>query len=235
MGRSFLPVGDDAMLSFALNFSTLLTANYAAYDVAQAVATTYAAKYNTYKSALAAAKAPETRGNATVLAKKTAKNDLIDYTRQVARTIGNDMNVTDAQRQALGLTIRKVKPTPVPAPSARPAMELVSMVGRTATVNVYDSSSRTKRGKPASALGAKLYTFVGDAYPTDPTLWAYQGDYTKTKCEIVFDDYVENGAQVWVCAAWYNRKGETGPISVPLTTNVQGGGSSVAGKLKIAA
>ncbi len=38
MGRSFLPTTDDGLLSFALNFSTLLTANYEAYGIAQSIA-----------------------------------------------------------------------------------------------------------------------------------------------------------------------------------------------------
>lgn len=71
MGRWFLRVNDDASLSYPFNFSTLLTANSAAYHIDQSVAASYAGKYGTYKIMLAAAKAPKTRGNATMLAKNT--------------------------------------------------------------------------------------------------------------------------------------------------------------------
>jgi hypothetical protein len=47
MHRTFLPTGDNELYNWALNFSTLLTANYAAYTLPQSVATTYSSKFNT--------------------------------------------------------------------------------------------------------------------------------------------------------------------------------------------
>lgn len=132
------------------------------------------------------------------------------------------------------MAIRKVKPTPIPAPTARPGMDLVAVVVRTVTVNIHDSASSTKRRKAAGATAAFVYTYVGESYPTDPTLWQFQGPATKSTYEIVFPDSVASGAQVWICAAWMNRRGETGPVSVPITTNIQGGGMS-ASSMKIAA
>lgn len=235
MGRSFLPVGDEALAAFALNFSTLLTANYASYGIDQTVATTYAQNYDTYIAALALAKQPSTRGNATVLGKNNTKIALTALTRQIARTIGNNMNVTDAQRQSLGLVIRRAKPTPIPAPTNQPTMNIVSVSVRTVNLKIHNGSAR-KRGKAAGAIGAKVYSFIGDGYPSDPTTWAYQGDATKSKFAITFSDSVAGGSQVWMCCAWYNRKGQTGPISVPISTNLQGGGTSSSTEpMKIAA
>lgn len=235
MGRSFLPTADKALAAFSLNFSTLLTANFAAYGLPQSTAASYGIFYDTYNAALTAAQQPPTRGNATVLAKNSAKKNLIILTREIARTIVNNMNVNNAQRQELGLTIRKIKPTPVPAPSTRPSVDISSVSVRTVTVHIHDGPA-DKRGKAAGAIGAKVYSYIGDSYPSDPTLWAYQGDSTKSKYPIAFPDSVASGTQVWVCAAWYNRKGETGPVSVPITTNLQGGGAgATSSSMKIAA
>ena len=83
-------------------------------------------------------------------------------------------------------------------------------------------------GKPDGAVAAWVYSFVGTNYPTDPTEWDFQGATTRSTHEIVFPDSVANGAQVWICAAWINAKQEAGPVSVPITTNVQGGGMAQA-------
>ncbi len=235
MARSYLPDTDDGLLSFALNFSTLLSANYTQYFVPESIAQAYAARFNSYRTKLEAAQAPETRGRATVLAKNIAKKDLVDNTRQIARMINNDMRINDNQRQALGLTIRKTHPTPVPAPSVRPGVDLVGVSVRTVTVHIHDSASSSKRGKPEGVLGAKVYTYVGPDYPSDPALWAYEGDVTRSTHEITFPDSVAAGAQVWICAAWYNRRGETGPVSMPITTNIQGGGMAQQQEMKLAA
>lgn len=164
-------------------------------------------------------------GGAHLAIKDAKKRELDAMARELVRIIQAYPPLTDDQRRELKITVRKSR-TPVPAPTARPMVEVASVVVRTVTVNVYDPTSATKRNKPAGSVGAKLYTFVGANYPSDPGLWDYQGDFTKSKCEITFADSVPSGAQVWVCAAWYNRKGETGQPSVPITTNIQGGGAS---------
>ena len=233
MPRTFLPTSDNGLLTFTANFSTLLVNNYAAYDIAQAVATEYAGTFETYQDALTASTAPETRGNATVLAKNTAKKLLIASTRAIARTIGNDMNITNAQRQALGLTIRKT-PSPIPAPAVRPGVDLVSVDGRTVTVRIHNSAVVTKRGKPATILASSIYSFVGANYPSDPTTWTFQGQTTKDTFEIVFPESVAAGSQVWITATWLNAKTETGPLAVPISAFVQYGVSS-SSKMKIAA
>lgn len=234
MRRTFLPTGDNSLYNFTLNFSTLLTANFAAYGLANSVATTYSSKFNTYKNALIAAKSDATRGKQTVYVKNQAKKDLIGYTRLVAGQINRTMTVTNAQRTELGLIVPK-KPTRQGPPTTRPATELVSASMRDVTVRMWDDSTEYKRSKAPNTIGAKVYSFVGTDYPSDPTLWAYQGDATRGKYTITFPDTVPSGAQVWICCAWFNRKGETGPISIPISTNVQGGGSQQQGELKIAA
>jgi hypothetical protein len=234
MNRTFLPTGDNSLYNWALNFSTLLTANFAAYGLAQSMASTYSSKFNTYKTALTAAKSDATRGKQTVYVKNQAKKDLISYTRLVAGQISRTVSVSNAQKTELGLIVRK-KPSRQPAPTTRPKTAIETQVMRTLGIRIWDDSTEYKRAKAPNTLGAKVYTFVGSDYPSNPTLWAYQGDATRGKYEIVFPDTVPSGAEVWVCCAWYNRKGETGPISLPISTTIQGGGSQQEAEMKIAA
>ncbi|MCC6423213.1 MAG: hypothetical protein IT447_07005 [Phycisphaerales bacterium] len=99
-----------------------------------------------------------------------------------------------------------------------------------------DSAVSNKRGKPAGATAAWVWTFVGTNYPTDPAAWQFQGSATKARHEITFSDSVASGQPVWIRCAWINAKQETGPMSLPITTNIQGGGASVVvQEIKIAA
>ena len=118
----------------------------------------------------------------------------------------------------------------------QPAVDVIRVSGRTVSLNVHDSASSLKRGKPAGATAAWVYSFVGENYPSDPTLWNFEGATTRPKFDILFPSTVAGGAQVWVCAAWINAKQEAGPTSVPITTNLPGGGAiSGDGTMKIAA
>src|SRR3954471_21610221 len=106
MTTDFIPRSDQDLEAWATNFSSLITAGPTAYGLTAAIATTLAGKVAVYSAALAAATNPATRGGATVLAKRTARGDLVAYCRQLARAIQGNLTVTDAQRYALGLTVR---------------------------------------------------------------------------------------------------------------------------------
>jgi hypothetical protein len=105
-------------------------------------------------------------------------------------------------------------------------MDLVGVTQRQVDVHIHDSASSNKRGKPAGCHSAWVYTFIGSDYPADPAAWEFQGACNAGKFSIVFDSTVPAGAQVWICAAWVNFRSESGPISVPISTNLQGGGST---------
>jgi hypothetical protein len=117
-----------------------------------------------------------------------------------------------------------------------PGMDVVSVANRTVTVHVHDSANSNKRGKPAGATAAYVYSFVGAEYPADASAWTFEGATTKPRFQVGFPSTVAGGTQVWLCAAWVNAKQEAGPTSVPITTTLQGGGAA-AGEpsLKLAA
>lgn len=228
--RGFLPQTDAALLAWSVNFKTLITATPTAFGLVAAQATAYGALHDTFAAAYQVAKDPDTRTKPNVAAKDAARAALKDDARLLAKLVEGTASVTDAQKYSLGLNVRK-QPTPVPAPTTRPGVDLVSAIGRTVTIHIHDSASSSKRGKPAGATAAWVYTFVGAEYPSDPTLWDFQGATTKAKYEITFANDLPGGTQVWVCAAWINGKQEAGPASVPITTNLQGGGASAANKM----
>jgi hypothetical protein len=106
-----------------------------------------------------------------------------------------------------------------------PGTDVVSVVARTVTVHVHDTASSSKRGKPAGAVAAWVYTYVGSEYPSDLAAWEFQGATTRATHQITFADTLPAGQQVWIRAAWINAKQQAGPLSQPITTNLQGGGS----------
>jgi hypothetical protein len=190
----------------------------------------YVLTYNTMMTA----RANGVRSQSLTADKDTRKASMLQVGRELYSLVSANSNVSDADKISLGIHIRSTPPSPIPAPSVRPGVDLVSVVGRTITVSVHDTTTSNKRGKPAGAVSAWVYSYVGTDYPTDPTEWNFHGAYNKAEAVIDLAGSVPAGAQVWICAAWVNRKGDAGPTSVPLTTNVQGGGTSSA-SMKIAA
>jgi len=234
MDRSFFYGTDAETASGSANFSSLIQGTPTAFGLVAAQATAYEVVNMAYQVAYDAAITPATRTKGAIAAKNDAKDALRVMASDLSKIIDGTPTVTDQQKIDLGLAIRK-KPSPNPVPTDRPGVDLVSVVTRTVTIHIHDSASSTKRGKPDGTVAAWVYSYVGTNYPTDPTAWDFQGATTKSNHDIVFPDSVASGAQVWVCAAWINGKQQAGPVSVPVTTNVQGGGMSVTAELRIAA
>jgi hypothetical protein len=227
MGRNFFNGTDAELFNGSNSFSTKITATPTAFGLVAAQATAYAALNTAYSTAYLAAIDPATRTKAKVSAKNQAKANLKASASNLAKIIDGTPTVTNEQKLDLGLNVRAM-PQPIPPPSVSPGVDIVSVVGRTVKVHIHDSASSTKRGKPPGVLGANVYSFVGATYPTAPTEWKFEGSTTKNTFDILFPSTVANGAQVWICAMWFNKTTQPGPVSAPITTNVQGGLSMVA-------
>lgn len=235
MSASFFTGSEIELYNGAKGFAARIVLTPAAYGLTQPTADGYDEATTTYTLAYDACRDPQTRTKLLVAAKNAARDELRRQSSLLAKIVEGTASVTDVQKLELGLNIRKT-PAPIPAPTERPAVDVVSVNGRTVTTRIHDTASSTKRGKPAGALAALVYTFVGETYPTDLSAWRLEGSATKAEYAITFSGQVPGGQQVWIRAAWVNRKQESGPLSEPVTTNVQGGGSVQQSQdLKIAA
>ena len=153
----------------------------------------------------------------------TAKKDLVAYTRLIVRSIQGTLTVTDQQRHDLGITVRKTEGTPIPVPSEIPVVEVIARFGNVVKVALHDGTG-VRRKRPALVQGAGVYTFVGAAAPTDPTLFVFQGMMTKSVVDIAFADELPAGTKIWITAFYYNAKGQQGFGAVPVSTVLAGGG-----------
>ena len=161
MARTFFPSSDTALLAWSLNFSTLITATPTAYGLTAALATAYGTLHTAYATALAAAD-PAVRTKSSVIAKNLARNSLKNDARLLAKLVEGTASVTDPQKAALGLNV-KTPPSPIPAPSDAPNLDVASVSGWTVKVKLHDATSGSKRGKPPGVTGATVFSYVGDA------------------------------------------------------------------------
>jgi hypothetical protein len=215
------------------NLSAVIVANAAAYNVTPLQAGSLESAVTLFSDALDVVLDPSKKTTTTVAAKNTAEANAEALCKVMIGAIRPNPDISDELKLAAGIP-PEVKPMPVPPPSQRPAVEIVSVAGRTVKIAIHDSGSGTRKRKAVGAASAQVYSYVGETYPSDPSLWQFAGQATRSGYEIVFPDSVAAGAVIWVCAAWSNRRGETGPVSVPISTNVQGGGVN-SPSLKIAA
>ncbi len=233
-----IPTSDAALPAYVTNFSAKLVASPTVYGTVAQAAQTFAqlvSAYTTAQTALVAAREAGVRSEPLRDARDLAKKNMLPSLRSFYRTIQGNKDISDQARTEIGVHNPKSTRTPTGKITDRPEVDVVSVNGRTVAISVH-GGKKLKTTRPKEARGAWLYTFVGTSYPSDPSLWAFQGSTTKSRHTITFPDTVADGAQVWVCAAWLNRLDEAGPVSNPVSTYLQGGGVAYEQQeLKIAA
>jgi hypothetical protein len=130
--------------------------------------------------------------------------------------------VTNDQRFSLGLPIRRV-PSPIPQPGEAPDVDVKSVSGRTIICRIHRATG-SRRGKPPGVAGANVYSHVGPTPPASLNDWTLEGHASRPNAvEIVLPADVPGGSTVWICANWYNPRGQAGPTSAPVSTNIPGG------------
>lgn len=223
---SYLPRSDAGFLNWSRNFEQQLSALVDPTTVGLTVqnVTDYTAAQADYQTKYNAATSPTSRGGATILAKKQSKEALVALSRSFAMTITNFQGVTDEQRYDFGLTVRDNEPSPINPPAFAPNIDIRSAVVRTVKLRLHNEQTIGRRGKPEGAIGAAIFSYVGDLPPAldQVQLWKFEFNTGETNAEITFPSTVPSGSTVWFTASWYNRRGEQSPATPAVNVNLPG-------------
>ncbi len=220
--KYYLPSREADLLTWTKNLSTKLLASPEYFGLVVQQANDYDEVQSAFASAYTIAQDPGSRIKANIKVKNQKKEALIAATRPLVAILQASPMMTDEKRDLLAIPIRDREPTPVNPPTVAPATTIQKVTGQTVTMTIFDPTSSTKRKKLPDTIGAWVYSFVGEDYPTDPLLWEFHGLASKYTYDVTFHS-APSGSRVWVCAAWVTLKGETGPVSLPIATNVVGG------------
>jgi hypothetical protein len=233
--KDYLPQADAQLLAWSTNFNTLINGRGPGFGLTSAQASEYTTKHTAYATAYTAAFEPNTRTRPKITIKDEAKKQLSAYARELVRIVQSYPQLTDDQRRELMITVPKQR-SPQPPPTVRPAITIVGVTGRSVTIKIRDNGESSKRGKPDGAMGAVIFTYFGDVPPADIGEWRFERLTSQTRIDLPFHQHADAGT-AWVCAMWFNRRSETGPMSQPVNVNLPAAGVMVSGavRMKIAA
>ena len=216
-----LPSNDAQLIQWTQNFLTRITAAPATYGLTAALCTSLSGFLSAF-TATVQANVPDLRCRASVTARNQAKVNLVYNIRLMANTIYGQAAVTDTMKQQLGLTVRAI-PTPIPAPSSSPVIEVLSVSAWTVSIRLRAADGST-RGKIAGASGASIFSYVGTQPPADIAQWKFEGNTGRVKAEVLFPSALVGGTKVWLTAFWFNGRKQSGPACSPVSTQLQAGG-----------
>lgn len=220
------PKTDTGLLQWSQNFLNLITATPTAFGLTAADATAYGTVHTAYSTALTACD-KAVRNRPAVVTKNAARTSLKNSATLLANKVYSTATVTDAQKTQLGIPPRAT-PSPIPAPTTSPVIEIVSLSAWTVRIRLRDGQG-SRRGKPAGTQGASVFSFVGPTASGDITAWTFQGSTGRVNAiDVTFPTSLAAGTKVWLTAFWFNGRKQSGPASVPISVNLPGGSVSLA-------
>ncbi len=123
MGKSWLPLKDERLLSFCSAFAATVTPAPEAYGLVASDAATLNILVTNYAGALAASANPAARTMTSVAGKQMAKVALSAGMRILYKRL-NAANIANDQREALGLPVVGAGHMRIAAAAARPAVAI---------------------------------------------------------------------------------------------------------------
>lgn len=221
-GRNYYFGKDADIVAGSANFAAKIATAFASYGISSSQQTAFAALNTALQAKYALAINPDTRTPVAIQGKQLAVKNMRANAVMLAKICYGTTTVTDEMLVGLGL-LPRTSPTPRPVPDQPPVVEYVSCANRLVKIKLHGAPPDSRRGKPFGAVSANIFTFVGDAPPTDPTEFNFQGVTTRPNTEIQFPNSVTSGAKVWISACWVSARGAQSPGSEPISVTIQGG------------
>ena len=232
-----MPDRQGDQVQWARTFTAVVGPAAAEYGVPADLMTRFGQATAVLASAWDAAAETNTRTRVTVEAKDEALAAMKRLARECVSHVQGTASVTNAMKVAAGVTVRDARPSPSPVPTDQPFVKVVSVDGRTVTVELRQHADR--RGRPAKVAGATVFASPTGVVGGAADDWRFVANTTRTRLEIPFPPSA-TGDTVYVTAYWNNSRDQAGPAARPVAVNLPAGGTvpgeaGEAPRMKIAA
>lgn len=209
----YIPNRDAEFLTWAQNFSTLLTASPTTYGLVTGDATAVDTVTDAFTAAYALATAPTTRTAVTVQAKNIARINAEAVIRPYAQQIAANVGVASDDKIAIGVNPRTSVPTPIGVPTTFPTLTVQPSGPLLITYRYRDNeASPTSKAKPYGSLQVQVFGQTSSTVVTDPTSLPLLTTVTKAPGQLAFGS-VDGNKTCYFAARYITRRGDVGPWS----------------------
>jgi len=216
----YIPATEEDFNDWQDNFMEVLTANLAAWGIAAAekapldlLQTDWIAKYDAGK--------PEANPRSSDrIAKNDARRAFVRAIRIfVKKFINENAAVTNDQRRELGVTVYDTTRTRVAVPTIQPAARIDRINPHEHLLRINDPTNPATNAKPKGVRATRVFRFVGDTPPASVSQYQLVGTATRHLFRSEFES-AEAGKKAFYVFQYENTRGETGPLSEPISGNI---------------
>lgn len=212
MAADYLPDKDAELIAWLTNFVTYANANLAPLGLVAGDMTPITTNQTAFSTAFNANITAQNAAEAARAAKDTTRTTLETVVRTLVRKIQGTPAVTNAQRQALGISERGTERTPVGVPDSSPILSVDTSERLMHTIGFADSKTPTTKAKPHGVVGCQIWIYIGATPSKIPSEYHFLITDRKTPYRYDFEGE-DGGKTAHYMGRWENTKGETGPWS----------------------
>ena len=205
----YIPKKDSELVTWSANFTAAVAANAQAWDVPAGEVTALQTAGASFAALYAQTGSPA-KNSVIVAEKNAARKTLTAKIRELAGFRLKNPVITGAQRITLGLHVRDITPSRIPAPGSRPELDIDAVDFRRLKIVFHDMNS-TSKAKPYGVNGAVIIYSVLGASPAGPGALTRSVPATRTPHILEFTGKERKTVYAAVCRQ--NKKGEKGPWS----------------------
>lgn len=161
--------------------------------------------------------------------KDAAKRELERQIRPVSAFIQTYPKTTDADRAAIGISVRDTGGAPVPPPQSRPLLLVEAGSRLTHRLRIFDeraadgdSAGNPRKARPRGTLGAEVYLALvapQEQPPADMDKYKFVRTVTSGAAEVAFEP-TQGGHRAAYLVRWVSATGEPGPWGETVTATV---------------
>jgi hypothetical protein len=210
--KDYIPTGDSAFLAWTQNLITYATDNAVRMEIDEAHITPLTPLMIAYSVALAKTQEPN-RGTVDTKNKNTTRKTLVTAVRAFVNAyVMYNPKVTDADRLAMGLHVRRGGGTPVQPPHTWPDLRIDTGTPQHLIVH-YRDPLKPRGGKPDNVKGMELIWALRETPPEHNDDLVHSSFDTRSPLDLAFD-LSDQGKRVYMRARWeIEREGINGPDS----------------------
>ena len=223
MTADYIPRSDAEFDTWQTNFMTYLSSNTAALGLDAADITTLTGLQTSWTANYAS----HVRYQALARSNREAKDESRGYfetnIRAMVRRLQASPDVSNVEREALGINVKDTTPTASSAMSGESASRPVGVVDTSErmrhTIRFFDETTPNKRAKPAGVMGCEIWVKVDGAAPASPaecrflaldTSSPYVAEYTPP----------DAGKTAHYMLRWQTTRGDLGPWSETVSATI---------------
>jgi hypothetical protein len=223
MANNYIPNPDGDFDTWQTTFYTYANANLAGLGLVAGDITPLTAARTAWTNGLANNATAQTAARAARETKDAARSSYEDLIRALVRRLQVSPAVDDAERRALGITVKDDIQTMTAARAAatRPVGVVDTGERMRHTIRFFDEATPQSRAKPDGVMGCEIWVKVADPAPADASELQFLTLDTASPYIAEYDGKAA-GQKAHYMLRWVTTRGDKGPWSETVSATIPG-------------